>query len=99
MTTYLRRWAIFAKTGVTTVTRLCCIGKTDAQFASPKSPDQAAKRNNRFTKRTSPVVPDSSIRHCRLRIMRITSMPLIVADAVGSVLNPRVGLISRFSAP
>ena len=37
---------------------LCCIGNTDAQFAPPKSLDQSAKRNNRFTKR--PVVPDSS---------------------------------------
>jgi hypothetical protein len=26
----------------------------------------------------------------------MTSNPLMVADAVGSVLNPRVGLMSRF---
>jgi hypothetical protein len=35
------------------------------------------------------------MRHRRLRIVRMTSKPLIVADAVGSVLNPRVGFISR----
>jgi hypothetical protein len=28
----------------------------------------------------------------------MTSKPLIVADAVGSVSTPRVGFISRFSA-
>jgi hypothetical protein len=39
------------------------------------------------------------MRHCRLRIMRMTSKPLIAAEAVGMVLNPRVGLISRLSAP
>jgi hypothetical protein len=38
--------------------KLCCFGKTDAQFAPPKSLDQAAKWNNLFTKRS--VVPDSS---------------------------------------
>jgi hypothetical protein len=31
------------------------------------------------------------MRHCRLRIMRMTSKHLIVAEAVGKVLNPRVG--------
>jgi len=31
--------------------------------------------------------------------MRITSKPLMVAEAVGSVLKPRVGFISRLSAP
>jgi hypothetical protein len=39
------------------------------------------------------------MKHCRLLIMRMTSKPLIVADAVGIVLNPCVGLITRFSAP
>ncbi len=34
-----------------------------------------------------PVGSGSSMRHCRLRIMRITSKPLIVADAVGSDLK------------
>jgi len=69
---------------------LCCIGEPEAQSAPAISPDQAATRNNRFTKCTSRAVPDSSRRHWRLRIMRMTSKPLIVADAVGSVLNPRL---------
>jgi hypothetical protein len=56
------------------------IGEPGAQIAPPFSPDQAARRNSRYTKRTSPVKPDSSIRHCRLRIVRMTSK--IVADAV-----------------
>jgi hypothetical protein len=29
------------------------------------------------------------MRHCRLRIMRMTSKTLIVADAVGSILKPQ----------
>jgi hypothetical protein len=31
--------------------------------------------------------------------MRMASKPLIVAEAVGKVLNPRVGFVSRFCAP
>ena len=31
------------------------------------------------------------MRHYRLRIMRMTSKPLIVAEAVGRVLTPRFG--------
>jgi hypothetical protein len=31
----------------------------------------------------SPVEPDSSIKHCRLRIIRMTSKPVIVANANG----------------
>jgi hypothetical protein len=42
-----------------------------------------AMRKSRVTKRTSPVAPDSCIRHCRLRIMRMISKPFIVADADG----------------
>ena len=64
--------------------RLRCIGKTDAQNAPSKSPDQAARRNNQFATRTSDVVPDSCMRHCRLRIIRMTSKPLIVAHSRGS---------------
>jgi hypothetical protein len=78
---------------------LCCIGEPEAQFAPRVCVYQAARRNSRFTKRTSPAAPDSSMRHCLLRIMCMTSKPLIVAEAVGKVLNPRVGLISRLSAP
>jgi hypothetical protein len=33
------------------------------------------------------------------QIMRLTSKPLIVTDAVGGGVNPRAGFISRFSAP
>jgi len=41
----------------------------------------------------------SSTGHYRLRIIRMTSKPLIVAEAVGRVLNPRAGFISRLSTP
>ena len=34
--------------------RLCCIAETEGQFALPASPYQAACRNDRFTKHTSP---------------------------------------------
>jgi hypothetical protein len=80
------------------ISRIVCIGRPMRILPIPS---RGVKRRDgtTFTKRTSPVVPDSSMRHRRLRIVRMTSKPLIVADAVGSVLNPRVGFISRVSAP
>ncbi len=40
--------------------RLCCIGKPATKNALPNAAYQAARRNKRFTKRTSPVAPASS---------------------------------------
>jgi hypothetical protein len=37
------------------------------------------------------------MRHCRLRIMRMTLKPLIIAEPVGGVSNPRV--VRRFLHP
>jgi hypothetical protein len=72
-----------SKLAFSELTRLCCIRETEAQFAPSIWAYQAARRNSRFTERTSPAAPDSSMRHCRSQIMRMTSKPLIVAEAVG----------------
>ena len=59
--------------------RLCCIDRARTESGSLHSRDQAARSKSLLTKRTSPVTPSSNRMHWRLRIIRITSKPLMVA--------------------
>jgi hypothetical protein len=58
---------------------LCCIDRSRAESGSLRSRDQAARAKSLLTKRTSPVTPGSNRMHWLLRIIRITSKPLMVA--------------------
>jgi hypothetical protein len=57
----------------------CCINGDRTESGSLRSQDQAARSKSLLTKRTSPVTPGSNRMHWRLRIILITSKPLMVA--------------------
>jgi len=52
-------------------------------FLSARPVGSSGETESRFAKRTSPVVPDSSIRHCRLWIIRMTRSPCRLAAVAG----------------
>ena len=59
--------------------RHCCICRLRSSGIGVGFPQQAGTPRSLATKRTSPVTPGSTRMHWRLRIIRITSKPLMVA--------------------
>ena len=60
---------------------------------------QAARPKSWLTRRISPVTPRCARPQWPRRIIRITSKPFRVAAAVLILWKPRVGRITRLSAP
>jgi hypothetical protein len=78
---------------------LCCINLERARRTQPEWIAQATRPKSWFTRRISPVTLGIGNMQWPRRIMRMTSKPLMVAEAVFILWKPRVGRITRLRAP